>query len=69
MTRGEEGGNDPWSAPLFTQREPGLSACSQASLKPALVRGAGMLAVLELTGHFVDPVGQKPNTLNPDLIR
>ena len=23
MTRGEEGGNDQWSAPLFTQREPG----------------------------------------------
>ena len=43
MTRGEEGGNDPWSAPLFTQREPGLSACPQASLKPALVRGADLL--------------------------
>ena len=23
MTRGEEGGNDQWSAPLFTLREPG----------------------------------------------
>ena len=47
MTRGEEGGNDPWSAPLFTQGEPGSSACSQAIL---------------------DPAGQKPNTLNPDLV-
>jgi len=52
MTRGEEGGNDPWSAPLFTQREPGLSAdalapcssaCFQASLKPALGRGTELL--------------------------
>ena len=40
------------------------------SLKPALVRKPqNASAGSELTGLLVDPAGQKPNTLNPDLIR
>ena len=43
MTRGKEGGNDQRSAPLFTQGEPGSSACSQAILDPALVKRENLL--------------------------
>jgi len=31
--------------------------------------GLNCFAVLELTGHFVDPAGQKPNTINPHLVK